>query len=256
MLHSVDILANNLRFFRAEKQMSQQQVATALDITRVRLAKYEEGKSEPPLDLLKLLAKYYHVTVDVLISVDCRKIPAADLMKLESNRLLMPITVDSKGRDNIELVPYKAKAGYTTGYADPEFIENLPQFKLPLPSGAKYRAFPIVGDSMPPHKDGSFIVGKYLESAKEVKDGTTYIVVSKDDGIVYKRLYKKNKSTLLLQSDNTLYDAYEIRLSDIIEIWAFAASYCTKEHTPDDMNYESVADMFQTLRKEIKALGR
>jgi transcriptional regulator with XRE-family HTH domain len=256
MVHSVEILANNLRFFRAEKQLSQQQIAAALGITRVRLAKYEEAKSEPPLDLLKQLAQYYHVTVDVLISVDCRKIPVAELIKLDSNRLLMPITIDSKGRDNIELVPHKAKAGYTTGFSDPDFIESLPQFRLPLPSGAKYRAFPIVGDSMPPHKDGSFIVGKYIESAKDVKDGTTYIIVSREDGIVYKRAYKKNKSVLLLQSDNTLYDAYEMKLSDILEIWAFAASYCTKEHTPEDMHYESVADMFQTLRKEIKALGK
>ena len=39
----------------------------------------------------------------------------------------------------------------------------LPQMKLPfLPTG-KHRAFPIRGDSMPPIKEGSFVIGKFIE---------------------------------------------------------------------------------------------
>jgi transcriptional regulator with XRE-family HTH domain len=254
-MQSIDILSSNLRYFRVQRDVSQQVVAQDLNITRVRLAKYEEGKSEPPLDLLKELAKYFHVTVDVLISVDCRKVPHSELMKLDSNRLLMPITMDSKGRDNIELVPVKAKAGYTRGYTDPDFIESLPQFRLPLPANGKYRAFPIEGDSMPPHKDGSFIVGKYVDNYRDIKDGTTYIIITKDDGIVYKRVYRKTKNILMLQSDNKIYDTYEVNIADILEIWAFAASYCTKEYEPEDLHYDSLVDMFHTLRKDIRSLG-
>jgi hypothetical protein len=63
--------------------------------------------------------------------------------------------------DNISF-PWFASAGYTRGYADPDYIEKLPQMKLPfLPSG-KHRAFPIKGDSMPPIREGSFVIAKFF----------------------------------------------------------------------------------------------
>jgi transcriptional regulator with XRE-family HTH domain len=255
MASTTETLSNNLRLLRSQKNYSQQQVADDLDITRVRLAKYEEGKTEPPLDLLKVLANYYHVSIDVMISVDLHRVPREELMKMESNRLLMPITVDSKGRDNVELVPHKARAGYLNSFADPEFIEGLPQIRLPLPNNGKYRCFPIEGDSMPPHKDGSFIVGKYVEKLKDIKDGTTFIIVSKEEGIVYKRVYKKNKNTLELHSDNNVYEPYEIKAHDVLELWSFAASYCTKEHKPEDLNQESILDMFKQIRRDLQQMN-
>jgi hypothetical protein len=43
-----------------------------------------------------------------------------DALQLENNRLVLPITVDNKGK-LIEVTP-KVKAGYLNG-ADPEYIE-------------------------------------------------------------------------------------------------------------------------------------
>jgi len=112
--------------------------------------------------LLKI-SRYFHVSVDLLISVDLRKVPMQDLLKLEDNRILLPIMVDPNGNNFIEIIPHKARAGYLSGYADPEFIQNLDQISLPFLREGKYRAFPIEGDSMPPHQEGSFIIGSYIE---------------------------------------------------------------------------------------------
>ena len=106
-------------------------LAEDLIITRVRFAKYEEGKSEPPFEILKRISKYFHVSIDILINVDLQKIPIDSLLKMEDNRILLPITIDKSGRDYIEILPYKAKAGYLSGYSDPEFIEKLQQMHLP-----------------------------------------------------------------------------------------------------------------------------
>ena len=57
-------------------------------------------------------------------------------------------------------VPVKAAAGYLAGYADPEFIDELNTFTLPMLAPGKYRAFEIVGDSMLPTQSGSVIVGE------------------------------------------------------------------------------------------------
>jgi anthranilate phosphoribosyltransferase len=55
----------------------------------------------------------------------------------------------------LKLLP-KKKAGYLSGYADPEYIEQLQQISTVL---GVYRGFPVEGDSMPPHQDGDIIVG-------------------------------------------------------------------------------------------------
>ena len=81
------------------------------------------------------------------------------------------------GRADIPFVPVKAAAGYLAGFADPEFIDELNTFTLPMLSGGDYRAFEIVGDSMMPTPSGSVIVGEKVESLDEVKSNNTYVVV-------------------------------------------------------------------------------
>lgn len=249
----MSIFSENIRLLRAKKELSQQQVADAIIITRARLSKYEEGKSEPPLDVLKRISQYFHVSIDILISVNLRKIPLDSLLKMDDNRILLPITVDKHGKDFIEIIPHKAKAGYLNGYSDPEFIEKLQQMHLPFITNGKHRAFPIEGDSMPPHKDGSFIVGRYVEKISEIKEGKSYVVLSKTEGIVYKRVFKKNKkeNTLLMLSDNPVYKPFEMKANDVLEIWEYVCSFCTKEYQPDELNYESIRDMFRQIRIEL-----
>lgn len=254
----MSILSNNIRHLRAQRGISQRALAEELIMTRVRLAKYEEGISEPPIEILKRLSYHFHVSIDILISVDLQKIPIESLLKMEDNRLLLPITIDETGKDYIEILPHKAKAGYLSGYSDPEFIEKLQQMQLPFIGKGKHRAFPIEGDSMPPHQEGSFIVGKYIESLADIKDGRTYVLLSRNEGIVYKRLYKKNKKEhcYILHSDNPLYKPYELKGNDILEAWEHVCSLCTKEYQADDLGVMNVKDMFQQLRREIGLLKK
>ena len=254
----MSIFSENIKLLRSQAGISQQKLADDLIITRVRFAKYEEGKSEPPFDILKRISNYFHVSIDILINVDLRKIPLDSLLKMEDNRLLLPITIDKSGKDYIEILPYKAKAGYLSGYSDPEFIEKLQQMHLPFLTKGKYRAFPIEGDSMPPHNDKSFIIGKYIERLSDVKDGKTYVILSRNDGIVYKRLYRKPKreTIFLFHSDNLVYKPYEVKASEILEIWEHVCSFCTQEFQPDDLGVMNVKDMFQQLRLEISALKK
>ena len=136
-------------------------------------------------------------------------------MELPNNRTILPIAVDGKGENKIEIVPQKAQMGYLKGYTDPDYIESLQTISLPFLRNGKFRAFPADGDSMPPYNDGTFIVGKYLESKDQLKAGRTYLFITRNDGIVYKRYAKQNKSGTLVSSDNTFYEPYELSLIHI-----------------------------------------
>ena len=146
-------IASNIRFLRQLRGLSQEQLAEDLRVTRSRIGGYEEGRNEPPIDLLIRLSEYFHVAIDALVRGDLKRTNLDGLMKLGKNRILFPILIDAEGNDMVELIPLKASAGYLRGYADPEYIERLPQMKLPFLPVGKHRAFPIRGDSMPPIKE-------------------------------------------------------------------------------------------------------
>lgn len=250
----MSLFSDNIRAMRMKHKISQEKVAESLLITRGRYAKYESGISEAPYEILKKIAHYYHISIDLLLSVDVRKIPMGDLLELENNRLVLPITVDKNGDNIIEVVTQKVKAGYLNGYADPEYIESLQHISLPFLGPGKYRGFPIEGDSMPPHEDGSIVVGRYIEKLGDVKDGRTYILITKSEGMVYKRLNKNKKNALVLASDNRFYPNYEVKVSDIIEIWEYECNIGRNDSKPENLETAGIMSMFLELKREIGEL--
>ncbi|RTY77468.1 LexA family transcriptional regulator [Flavobacterium sp. LS1P28] len=251
----MSLFSDNIRNLRMKKKISQEKLAESLLITRGRYVKYENGTSEAPYEILKKIAHYYHISIDLLLSVDVRKIPTDDLLKLENNRLVLPITVDAAGENYIEVVTQKVKAGYLNGYADPEYIESLQQISLPFLGLGKHRGFPVEGDSMPPHEDGSIIVGRYIEKLGEVMDGKTYIFITKNEGMVYKRLNKNKKNALVLESDNSFYPAYEVKASDILEIWEYECNIGRNDKKLDNNDLISLQDLIMEMRKEIREIS-
>lgn len=250
----MSLFSDNIRALRTKDKISQERLAQSLQITRGRYVKYEDGTSEAPYDILKKIAHYFHISIDLLLSVDVRKIDIQDLLKLENNRLILPIQVDQAGENFIEVVTQKVKAGYLNGYADPEYIENLQQISLPFLGPGKHRGFPIEGDSMPPHEDGSIIIGRYVENLGEVQDGKTYILITKSEGMVYKRLNKNKKNALVLESDNSFYPNYEVKVSDILEIWEYECNIGRSDKKYETNDIESFKSMFLELKKDIHAI--
>ena len=251
-------IANNIRFLRQLKGLSQEQLADELSITRSRIGGYEEARNEPPIDLLIRLSEFFHIAIDALVRGDLRKTNLDGLMKIGKNRILFPILLDNEGNDMVELIPLKASAGYLKGYADPEYIEKLPQMKLPfLPTG-KHRAFPIKGDSMPPIKEGSYVIGKYLEKIDELKPGNTYVVVTKDDGLSYKRImnYSKKEGALELHSDNKIYQPYKVRTEDVLELWEYTCCLNMNQYDDNELNLDSIMNMLRGLKVEIEQIKK
>lgn len=197
----------NIKHLRSLKKLSQERFADDLGWTRSVVGSYEEGRSEPPIERLIDLSNYFNIPIDILVRKDLRKAKDTSFIEVGNKRVLFPVTVNEDNEDLIEIIPAKASAGYLSGYDDPEYIEQLQKIKLPfLPTGT-HRAFPIKGDSMLPVKDGAFVVAKFVEDIEDIRNGKTYIVLTKNDGLVYKRIYltDDDSNDLLLSSDNKAY---------------------------------------------------
>jgi len=251
-------LANNIKHLRTLKGLTQEQFSTILSVSRSRISSYEENRAVPPIDFLVDLSDYFNIPIDAFIKNDLSSATDAAFIEIGKERILFPITINEDNEDLIDLVPIEASAGYLQGYSDPEYIEHLNKIKLPfLPTGT-HRAFPIKGDSMLPVKSGSYIVARYVENIKYLKNGRTYIILTLNDGIVYKRVYDKieEHGMLLLVSDNKKYDPYYVPIDEIIELWEFTCNINTQEYDEQELKISSIASMLTQLGVELKELEK
>ncbi len=212
--------------------MSQADLSEQLELTRTTLAGYEKNV-QPPFKVLIKFADYFNLSIDALVRYNLQALSEFQLSQIEDGfdvdvtgkkLRLLTISVDSQGDENIEIVPLKAQAGYPSSYGDMEFIGSLEKFSLPfLPKDKTYRTFQVRGDSMLPVQEGAWVTCSYIENWENIKDGSPCIVVTQDDGIVFKLVYKqlqKNQS-LLLVSTNRDYKPYELPIKKVVEIWKF-----------------------------------
>ena len=257
----MDFIHTNIKFLRKQKAWTQEQLAAELDIKRSLIGSYEEGRAKPNYEVLAEIAKIFKHTIDNLITRDLRLTERVPLFTEEQmdisgkNLRVLAITVDKADNENIEMVPVKAAAGYLNGYADPGFIKELNRFRLPFLPAGTYRAFEIKGDSMLPIQPGSVVIGEYVDNWKNIKDGLTYVVLSKHDGIVYKRLFNQveENGTLTLRSDNTAYPAYPIKIEEVLEVWK-AVLHIGHLNKGNDLSYQNILQMMQALKKDVDEL--
>lgn len=253
--------SSNLRLLRIRKNRTQEEIASVLKTKRSTLNNYEHGV-EPPYEMLIALADYFNLSVDTLVKVNLHSLSESQFKELENGfdvfikggkLRILATTVDSNNRENIELVPIKAKAGYTAGYNDQEFISSLPTFQLPfLSDQKKYRTFELDGDSMLPIPNGAFVVAEYVQDWNYLKDGNAYILLTEEDGIVFKVVYNqiRKKKNLLLKSLNPEYKPYEVPISEIKEAWKFV-NYFTSELPEPLEGIDGLRSMIVELKNEM-----
>lgn len=255
----MSVISENIKYLRKKAGFTQEQFAIQVGIKRSVVGAYEEARAEPRLQTLISIAEVLNVTADDLIAKDLTKTEGAT--RKEKVKILS-ITVDTNDNENIELVPQKAAAGYLNGYSDPEYISELPRFSLPmLPANATYRAFEISGDSMLPIPSGSIVIGKYLESVLEIRNGKTYVLVTSKEGVVYKRVfnYIDERGKLFLVSDNKTFSAYELDPAEVMEIWEAKAYISVQFPDPEsatELSLDKIAGMVVNLQHEVNELKK
>lgn len=270
---------DNLKFLREKKlRLSQEELAEKLGITQKNIASYEQEKaSMPKYNLLCKISALFGVNINALLEVDLAKTwddlstdqidelqpSKQSLMRIKGDDLKVRslyVSTDEMGKEVIEMVMgVTASAGYPNSYANAEFIQKLPKFRLPFLSNetGTFRGFEIKGDSMIPIPSSTVVVGRYVENWATAKSGNTHVVISREHGILFKRIYNHlaDKGYLLLLSDNPApeYEPYIISAADIIEIWETRSLIINGSITGDSIT-EKLLGEIAALRLEIKQL--
>ncbi len=257
--------SSNIKLLRKRRGRTQDDVAYALGMKRSTLSGYENQVAQPGIEALLAFSQYFNIAIDTLIRVDLSTLSESQLSQVEhgydvylkgSRLRVLATTVDNGNNENIELVNEKASAGYTRGFADPDFIRVLPTFQLPfLSRDRKYRTFQVSGDSMLPIPDKSWVTGEYVENWTLIRSNYPYIVLTLDDGIVFKVVENRirQEGKLRLISLNPLFEPYEIDASAVREVWKFV-HYISSEMPEPNMPKEKLMEEVQSLKKQVLAI--
>ena len=259
--------SGNIKYLRLRRKMSQEALAERLGISRVKLNAHESGRTvNPTIEDLVNTSAFFKKSIDCLLKMDLSKLSEQKLKDLEegsqaymsgSKIRVLAITVDKEEKENVEYVPVKAKAGYRSGYNDPEFLAGLPKFNLPnLPKNGTFRMFPTVGDSMLPVPEGSDIITRYIQDWRTLKKETPCIVILKgDQDFVFKMVTINDDGTMLLQSFNKQYFAYTVPVSEVLELWEYY-SFHSKQLPEPQTDMQQLLKMLQEVQFEIKEMKK
>ncbi|MBY0478714.1 MAG: LexA family transcriptional regulator [Chitinophagaceae bacterium] len=240
----------NMKYLRKLRGLTQDEFAQKIGIKRSLVGAYEEERAEPNYEVLETVSDLFKVSIDDLLRKDLSETKGSYLSKRRQMKMLADLNV-------IHFVPVKAAAGYLNGYADPEFLDELNTFTLPMLTSGSYRAFEIVGDSMLPTPSGSVIVAEKVSNLDEVKNNNAYIVVSRTEGVVYKRVLKSNRSKnkLTLLSDNPAYQPYQVNAEDVLEFWT-AQLVIGKVAQGQRWDVTNLASMVSNLQDQVNNLKK
>jgi transcriptional regulator with XRE-family HTH domain len=63
-------ISNKIKELRAEKEITQQELADQIGVKRHNISDWEQGRTEPDISTIILLSKYFGVTTDYLLGVE------------------------------------------------------------------------------------------------------------------------------------------------------------------------------------------
>lgn len=235
----MNTLSTNLKALRAKKGYKQAEIADFVGVTVSTWSNYEVGKSEPNLEVLVKISKFFGISVDELLAEgNLNEVHEPPIIYEKGNltgnprgnqiekstisekftnkfkvaiapnsdqRMPLVVTVDATGEENIVMVPVRARAGYLAGYGDPEFISTLPSYRLPGMDNGTFRMFEVYGHSMiPSFHESDIMVCRYVDNLSEIRDDRVHVVVTKRDGVVVKRVFNRieKDGKIILNSDN------------------------------------------------------
>lgn len=283
----MSLVSENIRFLRKKKGLTQMEFADRLAIKRSLVGAYEEGRAVPPPENLNKVAKLFGYSMDELMNVNFKLMEVNIVMNNEnpetfkSREDLNPnlfnqfesIPFEKKNEDtatlksedfsqssslfnsqqtSFKIVCRKDYLAYLNNYKNPDFLVKLSEMSLPNLNKGNYRAFESAEDFL---IDDSILISRLVSDLREIKNGQTYVLLVKSQGLIYRRLYNQIsiKGTILLSSDFQEIPSLEISSSDVLECWELV-SYLSSSLPKPQASLQKIGSLVDELKDELNKI--
>ncbi|MEZ5071722.1 MAG: helix-turn-helix transcriptional regulator [Bacteroidales bacterium] len=175
--------------------MTQDEAAARLGMKRSTLSGYENQVALPGIDALLQFAAFYHVAVDTLLKIDLASLRESQVEQLErgedvflkgGNLRILASTVGADNQENIELVPVQTRPGTTAASPIRNTSGSFLFRRFLFIEREKIQNLPAQGDSMCHSGEKAWVTGEYVANWKSLNQREACIVLTLDEGIVFK----------------------------------------------------------------------
>lgn len=248
-------IGKNIKKIRTVKKMSQADFAQLFNLARPSVGAYEEGRSEPKIDTLIAIAKYFKISIDALLN---KELTINELYKFDVFSAGEKVKHEERheiDKDSITeetpLVLVDKITEYIVNHHNKDFINGLPSFQFPFTQYKKTRAFQVDGKEMEYENCGihhqDILLCDRVEKEDTLEVGCLYVLVT-DETIRVRRLSNINKN-LTFKTDDPSFDILHYSRNALLEIWKVRA-YFSEQLLAPTRTEERIA----SLEKKVEAL--
>lgn len=260
-----------LKHIRILLNLSQKQMAKIMDISQSTLSQIENDYYSVSIPSLQLLQEKKQLNCNWLISgqgaiflyqenqhqkhVEHKMFGKGVNVLLEPNH-----SKNNHNADDIPLIGRNAAAGHTKHAYSTEYLKAWETYQIPgFEIADHHRIFQVQGESMhPTFQSGDFLICESCDKQSDFESGDLVVVIS-EESIYCKRLYipKDDSTYYIFRSDNSNYDPFIIKTTDIIELWKVQGRVTTKLYHSINVDEKKISKLeydIEFLKKQIDKL--
>lgn len=109
---------------------------------------------------------------------------------------------------------------------------------------------------MLPIPAGSIVIGEFIQDFFNIKSNNAYIIVTRDEGIVFKVAHNniETEHSLHLVSLNKAFEPYNLPIAEVTEVWKFVCYLNTSIPEPES-DISALMKQMNDMQQAIKKLG-
>jgi transcriptional regulator with XRE-family HTH domain len=285
--------AQNLKHLRKKSSKTQEQLGNEIQLGRTTIANYESGVSSPTdPEVLIRLSQLFCVSIDELLTRDLSMAftteahvmpdmswkeefaePVTNFINhkrtlyettIKMNHFLgasSVIIVDNHGDEKMAFVSIAEMKNYLSNREDASYISSLPYYSLPKFSDNTYRLFEVNENALEPKFSyGDKVLASWVSNVEDINDGNVYVLVTKNNGILLRRVVNKinEREVLQLISDSlrfkNQYSLMELKPTEIYEVWSVECIISSHLDQPIENLYGKIADLEMRLQELYRTI--
>ena len=215
-------IRERIRLLRKVLDKNQSDFAEQLNISGNQQGHFETGRNKVPSDYLQKISSTYNARLDWLIEGKgemfadkkqkniIKQIPISEVSEPETKYK------ERKPHHGIPLVSVKALGGTGNSVFKIEEKDIQEYYVVPDFTNINFM-LRVKGSSMyPKYNSGDVVACRIIKESAFIQYGKVYVIATKEQGILIKRLKKSEKKNHILAiSDNTNYDPFDIPMNEV-----------------------------------------
>ncbi|WP_049792108.1 LexA family transcriptional regulator [Christiangramia forsetii] len=194
------------------------EISTNIKYDKGNLSKIINNKLQPSKSVVEKFENFYNLKIE-------------DFKYDNFSEEALPVDFNSYMK--IPIINHRARAGFLSGWGDPEYIQELPTtlWEVDKEYKGKYVCFEVTGDSMDNNTRESIVENDTLlcreiqrvhwKNKLHLHRWKNFVIVHREEGILIKRVLEHDTETgkLILQSLNPMYEDQTVYMDDLIAIF-------------------------------------